>query len=259
MSARIDKLFDSSFVFVAITFMLLPVMMPFAAATGMNSCGGGVCDTYSDTHDMTPNNQDWVEGQYSFKMIDTNTIDLELSWALREFNRSSVGLDDSATNALLTSDGLDEKDGIPADMLRNYIDQTIAGPGTPTIGEKLMSEVNSTVQDLLTQGFGSVSSLETEYAAQVIQAGQSTACTQNPDLDAEDEGAAINNAFEPPICFSTTATVELDISTFNLQGNPGMDLERTYQGLLVMGADITTSFRCLFPSRAQINIPNRAT
>ena len=47
MSARVDKLFDSSFVFVAITFMLLPVMMPFAAATGMNSCGGGVCDTYS--------------------------------------------------------------------------------------------------------------------------------------------------------------------------------------------------------------------
>ena len=40
---------------------------------------------------------------------------------LREFNRSSVGLDDSATNALLTSDGLDEEDGIPADILRNYI------------------------------------------------------------------------------------------------------------------------------------------
>ena len=262
MSARVDKLFDSSFVLVAISFMLLPMMMPFAAATGMNSCGSGVCDTYSDTHDMTPNNQDWVEGQYSFKMVDTNTIDLELSWALREFNRSSVGLDDSATNALLTSDGLDEEDGIPADMLRNYIDQTIAGPGTPTIGEKLMSEVNSTVQDLLTQGFGSVSSLETEYAAQVIQAGQTTACTQNPNLDAEDEGAQINNAFEPPICFSTTATVELDISTFNLQGNPTMDLERTYQGLLVMGADITTNFNVFsqagHKSTFQIEPPNFA-
>ena len=262
MTSSSMRFLDSSTAFFAIAFLLLPVFMPLASATGMSSCGSGTCDTYSDSHDMTPNNQDWVEGQYSFQMVDTSTIDLELTWALREFNRSSVGLDDGPTNTLLANDGLGDEDGIPADMLRNYIDEDIGGPGTPTIGERLMSEVNTTVQDLLTEGFGSVSSLQTQYTAQITQAGQSTACTQNPNLDAADEGAAVNNAFEPPICFSTTARVVLDMATFNLAGSPDMDLERTYQGLLVMGADITTNFQIFAQaghrSTFQIEPPNFA-
>ena len=49
----------------------------------------------------------------------------------------------------------------------------------------------------------------------------------------------------------------LDISTFNLQGNPGMDLERTYQGLLRW--EPTLPLADVFSKQAQINIPNRAT
>ena len=211
---------------------------------------------------MTPNNHDWVEGQYSFQMVDTSTIDLELTWALREFNRSSVGLDDGPTNLFLLMTALVTKMEFPADMLRNYIDENIGGPGTPTIGERLMSEVNTTVQDLLTEGFGSVSEPSNSIYCP-NNTGRSIHCLYtNPNLDAADEGAAVNNAFEPPICFSTTARVVLDMASFNLAGSPDMDLERTYQGLLVMGADITTNFQIFAQaghrSTFQIEPPNFA-
>ena len=56
------------------------------------------------------------------------------------------------------------------------------------------------------------------------------------------EGAPVNNVFEPPLCFQATASVDLLASNFNLVGSENLDLERTYRGLLTMGAEINTSF-----------------
>ena len=37
---------------------------------------------------MVKNQQDWVVGVYEFDLVDTSTIQMEMSWALREYNRS---------------------------------------------------------------------------------------------------------------------------------------------------------------------------
>ena len=56
--------------------------------------------------------------------------------------------EDSALNAALAAEGMSAQDGAPADLIRNYFDQTTAGPGTPTVKEKLILEVNDTIEEL---------------------------------------------------------------------------------------------------------------
>ena len=68
----------------------LQLLAPVVSAAGMQSCGGGDnCDTYDHDEDLTPNVQDWVEGMYEFDLVSTSSIDLELTWAVREFDRDS--------------------------------------------------------------------------------------------------------------------------------------------------------------------------
>ncbi|MFL2984788.1 MAG: hypothetical protein ACJZ5B_04840 [Candidatus Poseidoniaceae archaeon] len=54
---------------------------------------------------------------YDFKLLDTSKIQLELTWAIHEFDRSALGL-----NLDLTADGIDAEDGAPADLIRNNFD-----------------------------------------------------------------------------------------------------------------------------------------
>ena len=70
-------------------FLFLQIWAPLASAAGMQSCSslGGECDEYDHAEDMTPNRQDWVEGMYVFDLVSTQTIELELTWAVREFER----------------------------------------------------------------------------------------------------------------------------------------------------------------------------
>ncbi|NCG42077.1 MAG: hypothetical protein GWO84_00840 [Euryarchaeota archaeon] len=223
---------------------LIQLFVPFASAAGMTTCtaNGGTCDDYSSAQDGTENQQDWVEGVYVFDLESTSSLQIELTWAIREFNRSVLGFDDPTLNAVLTADGLDPQDGAPADLIRTYFNENTAGPGTPTVGQKLKVEVNDAVEEALQSGFGTVSSMTTDYVSTYTEASVTTDCSEDPDTDALSEGASENNVFEPPICFSTTATVQLSDSTFNLIPNPDLDLERAYQGLLVMGSKVTTSF-----------------
>ena len=133
----------------------ISILAPLASATGMQACtiNGGVCDTWDKADDGTENQQDWIEGVYEFDLVDTSTIEMEMSWALHEFNRSTLGLDGAAMNAALAAEGMSAQDGAPADLIRNYFDQTTAGAGTPTVKEKLVSEVNDTIEELLGNGF----------------------------------------------------------------------------------------------------------
>ena len=61
----------------------------------MQSCSplisSGTCDTYDHNDDMTEHRQDWVEGSYVFDLISTSSIELELTWAVREFERDTSG------------------------------------------------------------------------------------------------------------------------------------------------------------------------
>lgn len=230
---------------VLIGLMCLSIFVPMAAAAGMTSCNtplvSGICDTYVDSHDGTPDYKDWIEGTYDFTMLGTEQLQLELTWAIREFDRAALGLDDPLLAGMLANDGLEAKDGAPADLIRNYMDQESAGAGSPTVGEKLQNEIASAIADSLESSFGEVS-VSTGYVNQYVESGVTTTCSTDPTTDSEEEGASENNAFNPPICLSTSALIQLDQSTFNLAENADLNLERAYQGLMVMGTEITSSF-----------------
>ena len=226
--------------------LFLQVWAPLASAAGMQSCSslGGECDEYDHAEDMTPNRQDWVEGMYVFDLVSTSSIELELTWAVREFERDSLGLGSGTIvgNTLENTDGLDSNDGAPADLIRQMFNTETGGSGTPTVGQKLKNEVNDAIEDALTSGFGTVTSLSTNYVNQYTNAGTVTQCSTDETTDSAAEGASQDNVFEPPLCFTAVASVELMSSNFNLAGNENLDLERTYKGLLTMGADINTGF-----------------
>ena len=137
---------------------------------------------------------------------------------------------------------MDANDGAPADLIRHYFNQETAGSGSPTVGQSLQNEVHAAIQDALESGFGTVTSLSTEYVNAFTTGGQTTTCSSDDSSDSQAEGAAENNVFEPPLCFQATASVDLLASNFNLVGSENLDLERTYRGLLTMGAEVNTSF-----------------
>ena len=232
--------------FLLVGFFVLQIWAPLASAAGMQSCSsaGGECDEYDHAEDMTPHRQDWVEGMYVFDLISTSSIQLELTWAVREFERDSLGLGSGTVlgNTLETTDGLDSNDGAPADLIRETFNTPTGGAGTPTVGQKLKNEVQSAIESALTSGFGTVTSISTDYVNQYTNAGTTTQCSTDDTTDSEAEGASENNVFEPPLCFTSVASVDLASSNFNLNGTEDLDLERTYKGLLTMGADINTGF-----------------
>ena len=228
---------------ILVSMFTLQLLVPIVSATGMGACvGDGTgCDAYDHADDMTPHQQDWVEGIYDFELISTSSIELELTWAIREFDRDSLGFGSGTTvgNTLESTDGLDANDGAPADLIRHYFDTS---DGSTTVGQKLQTEVHQAIEDALESGFGSVTSLSTAYINSFTNSGQTTTCSSDPVGDSQAEGAAENNVFEPPICFQATASVDLVASNFNLVGSESLDLERTYRGLLTMGAEVNTSF-----------------
>ena len=234
------------FSIMMLVMFFTPFIAPFVSAAGMQACStlGGTCDEYDHAEDMTPNNQDWVEGTYDFTLSSTSSIDLVLTWAVREFDRDSIGLGSGTLigDALEDTDGLDANDGAPADLIRQTFNQDIDGSGT-TVGNSLKSEVNDAIEDALTSGFGTVTSLSTDYVNSFNTPDGPIACSTDDTTDAADEGAPVDNVFEPPLCFSAVASVELSASQFNLVGSENLDLERTYQGLLTMGAEINTDFQ----------------
>ncbi|MBJ63367.1 MAG: hypothetical protein CMB55_01040, partial [Euryarchaeota archaeon] len=220
----------------------ISILAPLASASGMQSCqlNGGVCDSWDKSDDGTQNQQDWVEGVYEFNLVDTSTINMEMTWALREYNRSVLGII-PGVDAALAAEGLSADDGAPADLIRNYFD-TPTGAGTQTVRDKLILEVNDTIEELLSSGFGSVNSINSGYVNSISNSGVTTSCSDDPDTDTAAEAGLANNVFEPPICFSVTASVSLATSTFNLGSVDSLTLERVYRGMLVMGSDITSTF-----------------
>ena len=113
----------------------------------MNSCDNSSCDDYDHNDDQTPHQQDWINATYDFKLVDTDTISLDIVWAIHEFNRSKLSFN-SAIETTLESDGLDDNDGAPADLLHDYLDTSFS-QNTQTIGEMLVDEFDSGIETTL--------------------------------------------------------------------------------------------------------------
>ena len=232
-----------------VSLMLISLAAPLAAAAPSpgapevdnNICStwnstAGICDDWDHLDDPSPNAQEAFEGDYSITMANATVLNIDLRWAIHEFNRSDLGLED-----MPIGNGSDPaRDGIPADYMRNYF-----GHWTPygmTVQELLRQEIEDTVTALIDNGFGATSSVVTTYEDEVELDGQTLTCEDDPDQDSVDEVLGIQeNAYHPPICIQTVASVIIDTSALGLAG-VDFDIERAYQGILTMGAEVETGF-----------------
>ena len=232
-----------------VAMLTMHVFAPFAAADGMSSCeiNGGECDDYNPNHDLTQSQQDWVNATYDFKLVDSDTIELEINWAIHEFDREKLGFsNDPALDAALAADGLDADDGAPADLLRNFMDESLNGPGTPTLRDQLKTELNDALENAL-DSIGIVSGQTTDYTNEFVQQGSTTACSTDPTTDSVygGENSGLNNAFHPPVCIYSSIVLDMINTNFSLDSSGGLDLDRALQGMLVMGAEVEADFTLL--------------
>ena len=205
---------------------------------------GGICDDRTDGNDGTTDVTDWVEGMFHFNMTSPTEIQFQASWAIREWDKAGMGLFNSVamTNAL-QSDNIMANDGLPADVLRSAFDENTDpnDAGSPTIQESLLSEIDGSISNFLSNWGGS-STPDTSWSDRIFipdDSGVMTGvdCELDPLLDTD------GNAFEPPICISTNVNITLPISTtYGLNGVSASNLDTALEGLLVMGSEITTNF-----------------
>ena len=232
-----------------VAMLTMHVFAPFAAADGMSTCeiNNGECDDYNSAHDLTQSQEDWINGTYDFKLVDGNTIELDITWAIHEFDREKLGFNnDPSINAALANDNLDADDGAPADLLRNFIDESLNGPGTPTVGDQLKAELNDALENAL-ETIGTVIQQTTDYTDEYIQQGITTDCSTEPLTDSVygGENSGLNNAFYPPLCIESSLVLNLINTNFSLDSSGGLDIDRALEGMLVMGAEVEADFTLL--------------
>ena len=65
-------------------------------------------------------------------------------------------------------------------MIRTYF---AYDDGTGTVGDKMLVEVEDTIHDLLSSGFGTVTAINTQYDGIYTEAGSSEVCTTDATQD----------------------------------------------------------------------------
>tara|TARA_B100000579_G_scaffold424535_1_gene429073 strand:+ start:415 stop:3510 length:3096 start_codon:yes stop_codon:yes gene_type:complete len=244
---------QGSAIILSVLFMVqafAPVAVSDAGFDEMTICQdspstlGGVCDDRTDGDDGTTDVTDWVEGMFHFNMTSPTEIQFQASWAIREWDKSGMGLFNSVSMAnALQSDNIMANDGLPADVLRSAFDENTDpnDASSPTIQESLLSEIDGSISSFLSNWGGS-STPDTTWSDRIFIPDDSGSmsgvdCELDPLLDSD------GNAFEPPICISTNVNITLPISsTYGLNGVSASNLDTALEGLLVMGSQITTNF-----------------
>ena len=198
---------------IALLMVQTSVPLSLVGATeldDMDICGvafgdESICDTRSDSDDGTAGNS-WVEGIYTFNMTSPTSIEFEASWAIREWDKSGLGVFTVAgMDVLLERDNIGPTDGIPADVLRGSFDN-LSNPFDPeslTVKQTLLSEINGSITSLLSS-WGGASNLQTDWATDIkvpAQNGGTTDVTCSTEIADSNDG----NAFNPPICITTSA------------------------------------------------------
>jgi len=235
-------------------FFFLQTVAPLASADAnefddMTLCSsplglGGLCDDRTDADDGTSGDS-WVEGMYYFNMTSTTTLQFEASWAIREWDKSALGMFSSSSMATaLLLDNIGADDGLPADVLRASLDNNTdpTDPESPTVEETLLGEIDGSVSSLLTS-WGTATTPVTAWTDQITLPDGFGGNT-NVDCTIDHNNSQNGNSFDPPICIHTNVTITLPISTYGntLSGVSAANLERAYEAMLVMGARVTTSF-----------------
>ncbi len=197
--------------------------------------GTGICDDYNFAHDLT-SATDWVNSKYEFEMHNTSKITLTLEWEMHEFNRSAIGLEDMDLGA-----GFDSNNsGAPVDYIRNYLGYTT--PQGIQVRQMILNEFSSAVEELVNNAYNGTADVQSSIVDEVNIGGQNIQCSDDMNADSIDEVLGLdNNAFQPPLCLQSVAEIEIGEGLFNISENP-INLERAFQGLLTMGASVSTDF-----------------
>ena len=245
MSARVE---DKSRVKIILVLLVVPLLSsipalaeppPGTPEVTNNFCavwnnGTGICDDYNFAHDLTTADE-WVRSQYTFEMHNTSTITMTLEWEMHEFNRSVIGLE-----GMDLGGAFDTNSGAPADYIRNYLGYTT--PEGIEVRQMILNEFSSAVEELVNNTYNGSADVESMIVNQVNIEGQNIACSDDMNADSIDEVLGLpNNAFQPPICLRSVAQIEIDSGLFNLSSTT-LDVERAFQGLLTMGAEVTSDF-----------------
>ena len=161
---------------IALLMVQTSVPLSLVGATeldDMDICGvafgdESICDTRSGADDDLVF-YSWVEGIYTFNMTSPTSIEFEASWAIREWDKSGLGVFTVAgMDVLLERDNIGPTDGIPADVLRGSFDN-LSNPFDPeslTVKQTLLSEINGSITSLLS-GWGGASNLQTDWATDI--------------------------------------------------------------------------------------------
>lgn len=137
---------------ILIALMAVSILAPMAAAAGMTSCDkdpgvavDGICDTYDDSDDGTPNMQDWIEGTYEFTMLGTEQIQLVAEVLPKEMpltvltsqNRVAENLIGSGIECTLLDESLTSQGLNVLTQMHDLVLQAI-GEGRLSRGERLL-------------------------------------------------------------------------------------------------------------------------
>ncbi|MBO57444.1 MAG: hypothetical protein CMA77_00380 [Euryarchaeota archaeon] len=196
--------------------------------------GTGICDDYNFAHDLTAADE-WVRSQYTFEMHNTSAITMTLEWEMHEFNRSVIGLE-----SMDLGGSFDSNSGAPVDYIRNYLGYTT--PQGIEVRQMILNEFSSAVEELVSNTYNATAEVESTIANQVNIEGQNIECSDDMNSDSIDEVWGLsNNAFQPPLCLRSVAQIEIDSGLLDFSSTT-LDVERAFQGLLTMGAEVTSDF-----------------
>jgi len=208
----------------------------FHPVTGARLWTDAICDDINRAMDSTGNTAEWLQSSYEIEMVDLTHFNLNLLFSIHEMAPDTLGLD--STNPVIDLLGLGANEGIPADYIRNFISLD------PDVAPALKDNISGIVRSTINNTFGNSTEPTVDWRSGSITIGTETLqCldSEGAGIDSADEDAAVPpDAFNPPLCLQISTSVETDASLFSL-GDADVDVERTFQGLLTMGGEVSTS------------------
>ena len=237
----------------AVVLLVILLMAPLAAAdpppgqpdvvndicSTWNSASG-VCDDYDSAMDLTPG-QEWMRSSVEISIEDAEMVEMKVGLVVHEMSRDDLQLSD------LDLEGDSAPwDGIPADYIRNY--QSLGRGGGDTVSDLMLDRIEDIMEEFIDINFPNINTTTISTVSEVDFKSQSDAnCVYDSEYDSIDEVSGFDNdPFQPPLCFEAVLQMEVDTNSFGLKPETS-DINRMMQGMLTMGAVLTSEFNATSP------------
>ena len=200
----------------------------------------GVCDDYDSALDHTPG-QEWMRSSVEISIEDAEMVEMKVGLVVHEMSRDDLQLSDLD----LEGDSV-PWDGIPADYIRNY--QGLGRGGGDTVSDLMLDRIEEIMEEFIDINFPNVNTTTISTVSEVDFKSQPDAnCVYDHEYDSIDEVSGFDNdPFQPPLCFEAVLQMEVDTNSFGLKPETS-DINRMMQGMLTMGAVLTSEFNTTSP------------